>query len=108
MGLRIEVKGYALSRTDGVVIGILVAVLVGVGICVGVIVGRYCAAKRKIKKEKYKRGIPDEIELDLENDEMVFTKGFTFSDSKDLFKVDEAPPNEETTPSKKVVFEDVK
>ena len=59
LGIKVEVKGYALSRVDGLVIGILVVVMVGVAICVGAIVYRFCAAKRRIKREKYKRGIPD-------------------------------------------------
>lgn len=108
MAVKVEVKGYALSRVDGLVIGVLVVILLAVIIVVGVIVGRFCAAKRRIKREKYKRGIPDEIDITLENDEIVFGKGFTFSNDKELFKVDEAPADEEVTPSRKVVFEDEK
>ena len=59
LSLKVEVKGYGLTTMDTVTIVILVLLVVGIAAVAALVVCKICKAKRKISKEKYKRGIPE-------------------------------------------------
>ncbi len=82
-------------------------VLLGVCVLVAVIICKLCVARRKAKREKYMRGIPSEIEMEMRDDgTVVITKGIDMR--SELYKVDEAPASEEITPKKEFTFPEVR